>query len=354
MRITLKVGATLFPLAGAAGVSERTHSSAAEFTLTPESAVQIDEFVRGEYARVTDRGNLLNVVSFTTTRQFSSPAAAQIWCLDYDETFPRSGTVVFDAILPSGAILRRHMGGAVVSPPRRRCNGATALVDFLIKGGEVVPAGGGTLASAIINPTGADNSIAYTAAAAGAAGNSITIAYTLPTQATITVGVVGSAISVGAGAKARMIVTGAVTAGVNGTYVYDVTSSPTDPKWTPGGVPFASLYGVVEFSCVEVFGGGDYATVVRYAATAPAGDLYYAISSTAPVDLFFPDGLTYEAPYVGTGTPTVAASPPTAAQVLAAINASTAASALVNVAASGAVTGAVAAVSATNLTGGTD
>jgi hypothetical protein len=137
MRISLHSGSTLYPLAGEGGVSERTHSSVADFQLTPESEVQVAAFVRGAYAKPIDRGNLLNVVSFTTTRQFATPAAAELWCLDYHGSFPSSGTLYFDAVAPNGTVSRRTMENAVVDPPRRRCIGATALVDYTVRGGSI-------------------------------------------------------------------------------------------------------------------------------------------------------------------------------------------------------------------------
>lgn len=139
MRISLYSGSTIYPLAGASGVSERTHSSAAGFELTPESEVQIAAFVRGVYAKPIDRGNLLNVMSFTTSRLFATPAEAQLWCLDYHSGFPSSGVLYLDAISPGGYITRRTMANAVVDPPRRRCNGATALVDYTVRGGVIAP-----------------------------------------------------------------------------------------------------------------------------------------------------------------------------------------------------------------------
>jgi len=139
MRISLYSGSTLYPLAGAAGVSERAHSGAAEFSLTPESASQIASFVRGEYAKPIDRGNLLNNVSFTTARQFASPAEAWLWCLDYETAFVRSGDLVLEAIAPDGSSAWRRMRNTLVDPPVRRCIGATALVDYRVQGGVIEP-----------------------------------------------------------------------------------------------------------------------------------------------------------------------------------------------------------------------
>lgn len=136
MRISLYSGSTLYPLAGENGVSERTHSSAADFQLTPESEVQVVAFVRGEYAKPIDRGNLLNVLRFTTTRQFATPAEAQLWCLDYHSNVPSAGLLYFDAIAGAYTI-RRQMENAVVRPPRRRTIGSTVLLDYTVEGGAI-------------------------------------------------------------------------------------------------------------------------------------------------------------------------------------------------------------------------
>jgi hypothetical protein len=145
MRISLYSGSTLYPLAGESGVSERVHSSAGDFQLTPESAVQVAAFVRGEYAKPIDRGNLLNVLSFSTSRLFDTVAEAQLWCLDYHSGFPSSGSLYFDAIAPNGSITRRVMADAVVNPPQRRVIGATALLDYTVQGGEITGANAGDL-----------------------------------------------------------------------------------------------------------------------------------------------------------------------------------------------------------------
>jgi hypothetical protein len=137
MRIALLVGDTYHWLAGQPEVSMRTHSWAADFTLTPQSAVQVAEFVRAAVARPIDRANLLREVTFSTTRQFASPAAAELWALDYDTAFPRSGTLVFEAVAPNGVVTRRRMLTSVVSPPVRRVRGATVLLDYRVQGGLV-------------------------------------------------------------------------------------------------------------------------------------------------------------------------------------------------------------------------
>jgi hypothetical protein len=139
MRISLYSGSTLYPLAGQSGVSERTHSSAGDFLLTPESEVQVAAFVRGAHAKPLDRGTVLNVLSFSTTRKFASPADAHLWSLDYKTAFPSTGVLYLDAVLASGHTVRRTMANAVVDPPRRRCMGATVMLDYTVRGGVIAP-----------------------------------------------------------------------------------------------------------------------------------------------------------------------------------------------------------------------
>ncbi|MEY2655445.1 MAG: hypothetical protein RLZZ524_2473 [Pseudomonadota bacterium] len=138
MRIALRDGTTYHWLAGDPAASVRAHSWADGFSLTPESAQQINQFVRADYAEVLDRGNLLNNLSFQTVRQFASPAEAELFCLDYHGTFPSSGTLVLEAIAPSGAVIRRHINSAVVTPPQRSVIGASAMLSYNVMGGEII------------------------------------------------------------------------------------------------------------------------------------------------------------------------------------------------------------------------
>lgn len=137
MRIALLVGSTLHPLAGAAGVSERVHSSAGDFILAPVADKQIVRKVRAGNATALDRGNLLHSVSFSTTRIFDSAAEAWLWALDYDATFPREGILRLDALDATGVIHRRHLSAAVVAPPRRRVIGRSVLLDYQVDGSAI-------------------------------------------------------------------------------------------------------------------------------------------------------------------------------------------------------------------------
>lgn len=198
MRIGLYNGSTLYPLAGASGVSERTHSSAADVAINPSAALQVVSRVRATHALHLDRGNLATSISFTTSRKFATVEAAELWALDYDADFPRTGKLVMETVLPDGNTRVRVMADAVVSPPQRRLNGATIQIAYAVQGGAI---GEGTAATATINPTGEDNSILYTALTAGPVGNAITIEYAISGAgaAVISVGVTGTAILITAG-----------------------------------------------------------------------------------------------------------------------------------------------------------
>ena len=137
MRIALYSGSTLYPLAGQQGVTEHDHSSAAGFTITPQANQQVAAYVRGTHAKPIDRGNLLNILTFSSTRKFSTAKAAQLWALDYDAAFARSGTIYLDSVGPYEAISRRTMANAVVDPPARRCQGATVFLDYTVRGGAI-------------------------------------------------------------------------------------------------------------------------------------------------------------------------------------------------------------------------
>jgi hypothetical protein len=137
MRIALYDGSTVYPLAGEAGVSERVHSSAGDLQITPEAEMQVASRVRAGYAQPIDRGNVLHTISFATVRKFATVAAAQEWALDYEETFPRSGTLHLQSISAEGVARRRIMANAVVSPPQRTVTGLSVRLSYQVRGGEI-------------------------------------------------------------------------------------------------------------------------------------------------------------------------------------------------------------------------
>lgn len=122
-------------LAGQPGVSERIHSSVGNFRKSCSVAEQVNEFVRAAASEVVDRGNILTTLSFSTTRQFPTVEAAELWVLDYEVTWPREGMLVLESILPGGAVRRRYMAGAVVRPPDLSYLGTSVAIQYVVRGG---------------------------------------------------------------------------------------------------------------------------------------------------------------------------------------------------------------------------
>jgi len=231
-------------------------------------------------------------------------------------------------------------GADVAYSLRAEVNAAdTMMLDVLTGTNDVLAS-----AALTVNPTGSDNLAIFTSVAMGGAGNNITVAYATPaTQATTTTAVVGNAITVTPGTKARMVVSGVTTAGVNGVFtasgVYNgkpfyTTGTTTGEDFLPGSPPPES---------VLYWSGG------KWGLEGPSGSGYWAVVTSAAA---YPDGLTGWTVGGGTGTPTVTAGISSAAQVIASVNDTAASSALVAASSSGPSTGAVAAVAAANLTGG--
>lgn len=157
MRISLKVGATVYPLAGQAGVSERTHSSAGEFRIAADSQRELIQRVRAATAKMVDRGNLATTITFSTSRQFATPAEAFLYTLDHDGALPRAGTLVMETAKPSGAAYSRYLMDVVISPPARRVIGCTALLDYTATGGGIIVGPSADVATGSITVTGTTN-----------------------------------------------------------------------------------------------------------------------------------------------------------------------------------------------------
>jgi hypothetical protein len=199
-------------------------------------------------------------------------------------------------------------------------------------------------ATLLVDPAGDDNSVLYTAKASGSAGELVSVAYDTPaTQATTDVDVTGDAITVTPGTKARMVVTGTLTMDGNPvifpTLLYSgVTNGHA--AYSDDGNSSGSSYWAI------------WSTFFGRMMLVQASPYCQWASDTT--DVAYPD---LSAGWGGTGstigiagTPTVTAGISSAAQVIAAVNASTPAAALVLASESGPSTGPVAAVAADFLT----
>lgn len=137
MRVMLKVGVVEHWLAGKPGVSEREWSSVSDYRIEPQIEVQDSKRVRASEAKVHDRGNLKNTLTFGTTRKFETASEAEQFSNDYDTTAPRTGTLVLESVLPVGGVVRRYLPNAVVLPPRRQVIGCSVLLSYTAVGGAI-------------------------------------------------------------------------------------------------------------------------------------------------------------------------------------------------------------------------
>ena len=134
MRISLLNGSTTYHLAGQAGVAESVHSSAAGVQIGATIQKQTALRVRADAAVTYDRANLQTTVSFSTVRTFATTDEAELWALDYDATYPRTGTLTMAS---TGDGTTRTMTGAVVDPPARDVLGCAVVLNYTVTGGAI-------------------------------------------------------------------------------------------------------------------------------------------------------------------------------------------------------------------------
>lgn len=138
MRVALRTTDGVFHwLAGKPGISEREHSSADQFRIAADVAVQEVRKVRAAVASVIDRGNLKTTVSFTTVRKFATAAEAEVWSLDYDLTQPRTGLLVMESQQATGGVSRRYLPDVVIQPPGREVTGVSVHLSYQASGGAI-------------------------------------------------------------------------------------------------------------------------------------------------------------------------------------------------------------------------
>ncbi|MGE9268369.1 MAG: hypothetical protein ACQKBY_09755 [Verrucomicrobiales bacterium] len=141
MKIALKNEGTHHWLAGQPGVSERTHSSAAGLAFGGEVIQDPQTAIRAAAKVWQDRGNYEGSVSFSTTRKFTTKAAAEEFAALYDLLWPRTGDL--DLYGADGQIVAR-LTNVLVSPPSRRVYGVSVDLDYTVVGGLMeAPEGGG-------------------------------------------------------------------------------------------------------------------------------------------------------------------------------------------------------------------
>lgn len=137
MRIKLVNGGSTYYLAGQSGVSERTHSSAGDISITTAIDMQTAKKTRATNAALHDRLNEVNTISFSTTRVFSSPDLAEQWSLDHGTNFGRTGTLYLETISSAGVSTWRYLQNAIVPAPARRVTGCTVTAAYTVTGGAI-------------------------------------------------------------------------------------------------------------------------------------------------------------------------------------------------------------------------
>jgi hypothetical protein len=257
---------------------------------------------------------------------------------------PRKGAdVITEGSLALGTPLRVPFwmidtsGGMTVSAASR----VGELVTLTVTG-HGLPVGGDS-ASLVVNPSGANNSILYTAVASGDGGDGISIEYAAPASgvAATVVSVVVGAILVTPGDKARMTVSGSSAGILDGDYLYAgiVTSNvsyTSDGSLTPA--PVGNWYQISGSNS----GVGSNWRIFRWIDGVQ--DFGEALNS-ATNQYDFPDSVPWS-------TSTVTGGVTSADQVISSVNADAVASALVTASASGTVTGSVAEIGPLFLQGG--
>lgn len=161
-------------------------------------------------------------------------------------------------------------------------------------------------ATATLNPTGSNNDILITASATGTDGNLLTAEIATSTGHALTVAKSANHITITAGAKHRITITGTLDPDVTETHIFGTLQNDRPAYYYP------------EFSAS--FTSAIYWTGTKWLIVTNPPFPGTAWESTE--DVATPDLVTsWTATGSATGTPTLTASPPTAAQAIAAGNA---------------------------------
>ncbi len=346
MRIALVTDSLVVWLAGNPALAERMHSSAGGLSFSGHIEMQHNAFVRGAAAQIVDRGNLMSSVSFTTSRVFSSPAAAETWSALYDTTQPRTGCLVLDTT--DGNYV--NLSPCVVQPPTRQVIGQSVQLHYTVTGGALWAS---VAATCTLAPSGANNDILLTAAMVGNLGNFMAAKIATPSSAS------SACVAAWNNTYAEVIVTPSTTGrmvvasvtspstGVNGTLLYAGNAAGTEVFSSDGVLSTLSITGQARAVC---FLNGTTATLRAWDAS---GTVVY--SATKATSAMVPSGLTGWTVATGTGSPTITAGVSNAAQGILAINRTPATSAWMTAANAPGNdgTGALAAVTDTAFSGGT-
>jgi hypothetical protein len=227
---------------------------------------------------------------------------------------------------------------------------ASNVVTLTISGGHGLDYGAN--ATATLDPAGANNTIDLTAVETGEIGDtvdplSVAIAETADSEDCIVTSS-GRDLTVRAGDKHIMVVTGTSAGALDGTYYLAVKGdASTDWEWTDDGLPISD-----PGSRKSISGRGNPIGDTWFMTDGGANEndcTYVFIGGENSPSFVYPDSNRWN--WIDGGT-SVTGQLPESQQVIDAINNDSTASALVTAASSGAATGTTAEVSQTQLTGG--
>jgi hypothetical protein len=251
--------------------------------------------------------------------------------------------VYFDEDLYDGAVGFRNAsrGWSIVDQVSLYKDGVNMGDREFVDMGTVSYGGSGSGYATVTLGTDEDNNITFTAVTPGTAGNDITVEIESSDDQTYLdiLSVTNEAIVITPSGIKSIVVSGAGTSAVDGTYLPDGTNESGKQRWTKVGESPAT-------SANSFF----YVTITGKWYISTAGTSVYEVVSTSAA----PPSSGWSALIPGVNpVPTIAFVVSTAQEVIDAVNDNDEVSALVTASASGTVTGAIAAVAATSLAGAT-
>jgi hypothetical protein len=161
-------------------------------------------------------------------------------------------------------------------------------------------------ATATLNPTGTNNDILITAAATGPDGNLLTAEIATSTGHALTVAKTANHILITAGAKHRITITGTLSPDVTETHLFGTLQNDRPAYYYPEFT--------LSFTSIIYWTGTKWLIITN---PPSPGTSWESTEDRATPDLV----TSWTATGSATGTPTLVASPPTAAQAIAAANA---------------------------------
>jgi hypothetical protein len=102
-----------------------------------QRAIQVDEFIRGEWPSFKGRGQRVTTISFSVERQHRSYGEAEIFCLTHEEDLPEVGDLIIRGRTESGAPIQRLIKNAALPVVRSTHKGVSSLHSYQFMCGEI-------------------------------------------------------------------------------------------------------------------------------------------------------------------------------------------------------------------------